>query len=711
MEREEENAVCLGGMRDPQRAVAKSPDLQTWGSHAAGALDEVLQRNPRFITLVDQLGTEVDAQEAGNLLEVVGKEAAQALAKSMGMPEGRLVTGSTGWRWRVMAEICKQAKDPDIDVPAWFQGQTPLGILDPIVSRGVFPGTGPTKAQMKSEEYLQERGEDVEIEKNYASFHEHEAESQAELQRLIKAGHVEVIGSWQEVVKRWPNARATKIATLVKARQDGTHKIRFIVDMLRSGVNALTKAEERIVLPRGADLVRDILDLLECRSGPVEILTADFSDAFLNLGIKERERGNVVIRTASGTYAAYAGVPFGLATAPLLWGRAAAWLGRTAQALHNKWDQRMQIYVDDPALVARGSRAQRTWTFARTLLYWAALGAKIALHKVERGHQVKWIGAVYAIRVDGVKISVDEERIAKLTKVVSEALQARGLVPGVRSLAGELSWVAGIVPTTRPFVNMLWGALTGMNAQNEKARKSKQRARPVGSVLAPMIQLPLTWFQKFLNGEQGGLQRIRLLRDRFAYPSGIIRTDASTTGAGGILLTPAGKPVRWWAHPFTPDLMDPLGVKAGDPGKMTTYEILALLISLRTWGACVRNHRIGVLVQLDSESALQVATKMASPHPVVNRLAAELALCVENLRLETLTGQHWRNVVNIEADALSRLQEGYAVPLRLQKLPRDEIVPTSELFFLPRLLAAFLGLFVVRIGLFSHVLTTTFTPY
>ena len=144
---------------------------------------------------------------------------------------------------------------------------------------------------------------------------------------------------------------------------------------------------------------------------------------------------------------------------------------------------------------------------------------------------------------------------------------------------------------------------------------------------------------------------------------------------------------------------------------MTTYEILALLISLRTWGTCVRNHRIGVLVQLDSECALQVATKMASPHPVVNRLAAELALCVENLRLETLTGQHWRNVVNIEADALSRLQEGYAVPLRLQKLPRDEIVPTSELFFLPRLLAAFLGLFVVRIGLFSHVLTTTFTPY
>ena len=547
---------------------------------------------------------------------------------------------------------------------------------------GVFPTTGQTKAQLKSEEFLQERGSEMEIDRNYSSFHEHEAESQAELRRLIDSGHVEIIGSWKQVQARWPNARATKIATLVKARPDGTNKVRFVVDMLRSGVNALTKAEERIVLPRGADLVRDILDLLESQDGKVEIMTADFSDAFLNLGIKENERGSVIIKTASGQYAAYAGVPFGLATAPLLWGRAAAWLGRTAQALHTKWDHRMQIYVDDPALVARGTRSQRTWTFARTLLYWAALGARIAMHKVERGHTVKWIGAVYSIRVDGVQVSVDAERINKLTKVVTEALQARGLIPGIRSLAGELSWVAGIVPTTRPFVNMIWAALTGMNTQNQRAHGKGQRQRPEGSVLAPMVHLPLTWFLKFLKGENGGLKRLRLTRDRASRPSWIIRTDASTTGAGGILLTASGKPVRWWAHPLEAKLLDPLGVKAGEPGKMTTYEILALLISLRTWSTHIRNHRIGVLVQLDSESALRVATKLASPHPVVNRLAAEVALCLENLRLETITGQHWRNVINIEADALSRLQEGYSVPSRLQKLPRDNIVPTSELFFL-----------------------------
>ena len=694
-------------MRDPQRAVAKLSALQAWGKRASVALDEVLRRNPSFISLVDRLGTDIDAKEAGELLENVGKKAARALSIALELSEDSLITGPTGWRWRLMAAISERAKDPDIDVPEWFRGQTPLGIKESIPNRGVFPTTGQTKAQLKSEEYLLERGEEVEIDRNYASFHEHEAESQEELTRLIDAGHVEVIGSWKQVQERWPDARATKIATLVKARQDGTNKIRFIVDMLRSGINALTKADERIVLPRGADLVRDILDLLECQSGKVEILTADFSDAFLNLGIKESERGNVIIKTASGQYASYAGVPFGLATAPLLWGRAAAWLGRTAQALHSKWEHRMQIYVDDPALVTRGTRSQRTWTFARTLLYWAALGARIALHKIERGHTVKWIGAVYSVKVDGVQVSVDAERIDKLTKVVEAALQAPGLVTGVRSLAGELSWVAGIVPTTRPFVNMIWAALTGMNLQNLRAREKGHRQRPEGSVLAPMIRLPLTWFLRFLKGENGGLKRTRLTRDRQAHPSWIIRTDASTTGAGGILLTAEGRPMRWWAHPLTEELLNPLGVSAGEPGKMTTYEILALLISLRTWSAVIRNHRIGVLIQLDSESALRVATKLASPHPVVNRLAAEVALCLENLHLETITGQHWRNVINIEADALSRLQEGYRVPSRLQKLPRDNIVPTSELYFLHSILTKLIG-FAAGLGGFPFVCVLVF---
>ena len=117
--------------------------------------------------------------------------------------------------------------------------------------------------------------------------------------------------------------------------------------MRRSGVNALSVAGERIVFPRGSDLIRDLLDLMEHHGGDVEIMTADFTDAFLNLSIMEEERGHVIVLTGHDSYAAYRGVPFGLASAPLLWGRAAAFIGRASQAVHSQGEHRMQIYVDD----------------------------------------------------------------------------------------------------------------------------------------------------------------------------------------------------------------------------------------------------------------------------------------------------------------------------------------------------------------------------
>ena len=88
-----------------------------------------------------------------------------------------------------------------------------------------------------------------------------------------------------------------------------------------------------------------------------------------------------------------------------------------------------------------------------------------------------------------------------------------------------------------------------------------------------------------------------------------------------------------------------------------------------------------MMAQLDSESALFVAAKLASPHPKANLVAAELALRTEQLGIESILGQHWANSINIEADALSRLAEGKQIPKRLLPLPRD-FVPEGPLFLL-----------------------------
>ena len=54
------------------------------------------------------------------------------------------------------------------------------------------------------------------------------------------------------------------------------------------------------------------------------------------------------------------GVPFGLATAPLLWGRVAAWLIRLIQASMAQGQARLQCYVDDPLAAVRGTAREAT---------------------------------------------------------------------------------------------------------------------------------------------------------------------------------------------------------------------------------------------------------------------------------------------------------------------------------------------------------------
>ena len=94
---------------------------------------------------------------------------------------------------------------------------------------------------------------------------------------------MEYIGSWSQVLARWPEAMATKLAVPVKEKSDGSVKVRFIVDMLRSGINGLVKASEKIVLPRGHDLITAVLNLWETAGfdEEVEFPMVDIKDAFL----------------------------------------------------------------------------------------------------------------------------------------------------------------------------------------------------------------------------------------------------------------------------------------------------------------------------------------------------------------------------------------------------------------------------------------------
>ena len=50
-----------------------------------------------------------------------------------------------------------------------------------------------------------------------------------------------------------------RMACILKERDDGTVKLRLIVDFLRSGINSLVRLSERIVLPRIVDMLQGAL--------------------------------------------------------------------------------------------------------------------------------------------------------------------------------------------------------------------------------------------------------------------------------------------------------------------------------------------------------------------------------------------------------------------------------------------------------------------
>ena len=82
-------------------------------------------------------------------------------------------------------------------------------------------------------------------------------------------------------------------------------------------------------------------------------------------------------------------------------------------------------------------------------------------------------------------------------KVNSHPL-SREMTAGLASLAGGASWVAGIVPSVRTFVTMLYGAVHEAE-RREDAPAEETRKRPRTLTFAKQVEFPLRWIQAFLT--------------------------------------------------------------------------------------------------------------------------------------------------------------------------------------------------------------------
>ena len=268
-EREEANTAAIGRLRNPNHAVARSSALRETGLCARGILEQVTRDTVFYqevLSVVASLGTP-DCK--GFSPEVLGYV-----------------------RTDRFGSITSFAHDPDVVVSEWLRDGCFAGIGESIIeANGIFPPTsGPSWAILAAQDWS------CEDHRNYASFYTDSPIVAAdEITRIEHKGFIETFTDWKQVTERCPNAVASNVTLLLKTREDGTTKVRLIIDLRRSGGNGGVELPERVVLPRLSGLTNSILDLMVSETMEVQqgesigydLSVVDFEDAFHMLAIRE----------------------------------------------------------------------------------------------------------------------------------------------------------------------------------------------------------------------------------------------------------------------------------------------------------------------------------------------------------------------------------------------------------------------------------------
>ena len=440
----------------------------------------------------------------------------------------------------------------------------------------------------------------------------------------------------------------------VNEQGETVRKSRIIWDMRRSGINTVCNQGERILLPRLLDLAADVITQYRRDTDPW-IAAIDIRDAFMNVpvagdrfalasaipGDENSEEHNIVI---------FDTLVFGAASSPTIWGRFAAWLARTIVSVSP--EAGCQIYVDDPAFVLSGPLDEAVTQLTTILLWVTITGFPVKLAKASGGKTINWIGAT--LRLDDtskeVEVTIPKEKIEKLMKL-TETFLKRPVVGSreLRSYAGSLSFVAGLIPHLRPFLASIWAVLPFDRALTDDGARSSGRSGRL--VHVRRIAPALGWIRALLGGEAAPLTRV--LRAFTPEQEVTITTDACPFGIGGTLRVD-GELKSAFSSDLPQGLLDKFQAKRGDAKHTTLWEAVAMLFACRAW---LPQHKgvARVRCKSDSLSLLFMLTRGKAKSADLSKVAREFALdqAKDRYRLHLL--RHIPGVTNIEADALSRV--------------------------------------------------------
>ena len=655
--RDRENNEAIGGMRNPARSVAKIAGLRSAGLRVRSLIENFCVDHPDLLRDI--------VQSAGDKVNLVDEtrvdQLAEHIAKGLGAEHHRRGRRSL-WRPGIVKAFVDLAGDPDTTLAEWLEEGAPTGVARVIPAQGIFPITEATGAAHGE---LWRHWAHLEPRANYASVDENRDMVQAEIDRLAANGFVTKYPSWAAVIKKFGNVVVSKMAAIVKTKEDGSTKLRLIIDMRRSHVNEHVKIQERIVLPRVIDMLQDTLALQgrTVTDDELDMIVLDWADAFHSMGVHPEEFAHQIVKGFGGEYVGYETVLFGGAGSPGVWGRAAAFLGRSGQSMFAADEVRIQVYVDDPWSVWRGPAETRARNLGTLLLWWRVLGPPISWKKVQVGAEVKWIGVHIAIRDRGVDLTMDPAFIEDLATEIENIKKVQDpTVAQIRKLAGKAEWAAGLIPYLKSMISPLWAALADA---------------PHGIVARGRVDHALRWLEALLARRRGTMLRRFRFDDQMAEGRLVIDVDASPWGYGGVMYAD-GVAKKFFCEAISEADQLRFGIQIGAAKDQALLETIAVLIAVRLWLGTVRAHLWTVIVRTDSTAALGATIRMRSSDPRMNTVVRELALDLAEGRYPLDVVEHVAGLENDVADWCSRVpQPGWtqARPRALATAEEDRPAP------------------------------------
>ena len=322
-------------------------------------------------------------------------------------------------------------------------------------------------------------------------------------------------------------------------------------------------------------------------------------------------------------------------------------------------------------------------------------GFPLAWHKATQGTSVQWIGGQLTRIPGGVTVSIPQDKAAELAQTTRDILAWNTVgVRALRSYCGSVSFVAGLVPTLRPFLTMVWGALTSasggvaieetshnVRSSNATSSKARKRGLPCHLVHTKQCAHALSWLLAFLSRQRGSISRSFTYKpDKDSWLT--IATDASPWGFGGVLVR-GTEIVSWFADTPSPQDLVTLQSEIGDPAYNTVWEALAILVAVRLWR---QPSHLGISLELKSDSmaSLQILFKLSSTSDALNLIARELALDTAELSAPLELFTHIPGVSNIIPDHLSRLHapNAHGFPDCLRGIPEAKVHPRDGSFWI-----------------------------